>query len=557
MPQRDDSSPPPSLYDRPLTTPEEPVTAPVAHLPQAANAEVAHVGVPTTLPSRSPDEADTSDHRIGEILLGRYRLDQLVGKGGMGRVYLATQFPLNRPVAVKILSPEFQKKDPQFVRRFYLEAASAAHLSHPNTITVYDYGEAESGELFIAMEYLDGRPLSRVIASEGPLPPRRVLHIGVQIARALREAHTKGIIHRDLKPGNILLLAEGDDADFVKVLDFGLVKLFKPDGEAVDPSDVEAAEREHHDLTEAGMFLGSPKYMSPEQIQGAHLDPRTDIYSLGILMYQMACGRPPFVGTDSVEIIYQQVHCLPPPLVEQGVQVPPEFEAVVHGCLAKHSDDRYESMNVLLGRLREVQHYLFGTAPTAQGSYDLDLSHASQTFSRAALESFSQDAFGATPSLAYQGAPGFGRVVKSHLIRWAPYLATLMLTSVLGAAVYVFRGEWGYSAEPIPAPEAVLVEIPPAQGARELTEVRFSTQPPGARVLEDGVVLGRSPLTHRFPRATDSSSVREITFLLDGYRTETRSVRVLGRTVNVHVDLKLLAPNKPPVLDDRYKENPY
>src|SRR5688572_30373798 len=146
------------------------------------------------------------DPRLGETLVGRYRLDKLVGKGGMGRVYRATQFPLNRPVAVKILNPEFQKKDPQFVRRFFLEAASAARLTHPNTITVFDYGEAESGELFIAMEYLKGRPLSKVIGTEGPFNAERTLHIAMQICRALREAHSKGIIHRDLKPGNILLL---------------------------------------------------------------------------------------------------------------------------------------------------------------------------------------------------------------------------------------------------------------------------------------------------------------------------------------------------------------
>lgn len=181
---------------------------------------------PAARPRPSSEPPPMRDPRLGRTLVGRYRIERLIGKGGMGRVYLATQLPLNRPVAVKILSPEFQKKDPQFPKRFFLEAATAAQLNHPNTITVFDYGETEHGELFIAMEYLKGRPLSRVVAADGPLSAERSIHISMQIIRALREAHQKGIIHRDLKPGNIMLLEEGDDLDYAKVLDFGLVKLF-------------------------------------------------------------------------------------------------------------------------------------------------------------------------------------------------------------------------------------------------------------------------------------------------------------------------------------------
>jgi serine/threonine protein kinase len=312
------------------------------------------------------------DPRIGETLNGRYKLEKLIGKGGMGRVYRAIQSPLNRPVALKILNPEFQKKDPQFVRRFYLEAATAARLTHPNTITVFDYGEAESGELFIVMEYLRGRPLSRVISSEGPLSAERTMHVAVQICRALREAHSKGIIHRDLKPGNILLLEEGDDADFVKVLDFGLVKLFTPpneEGSVRDSSEpLTPGPNVEGELTRAGMFLGSPKYMSPEQIQGQHLDPRTDIYSLGVLMFQMLAGKPPYGGSTSVEVIYKHVNH-PVPYVSDvvpGLVVPEELEHIIRTCLAKSPEDRFPSMGELLVRLKDVRRLVTGVSAASE-----------------------------------------------------------------------------------------------------------------------------------------------------------------------------------------------
>ncbi len=312
-------------------------------------------------PDSTPPGVPPRDIRLGETLVGRYRIEKLIGKGGMGRVYLATQFPLNRAVAVKILSPEFQRKDPQFVRRFFLEAATAARLNHPNTITVYDYGETERGELFIAMEYLKGRPLSRVISADGSFNAERTIHISMQIIRALREAHAKGIIHRDLKPGNIMLLDEGDDADFAKVLDFGLVKLFNT---GADNAVFQALQNhdEGAELTRAGMFLGSPKYMSPEQIQGHDLDPRTDIYSLGVIMYQMLAGRVPFRGTSSVEIIYKHVNQAVPAIHELNPEADaaPELEMIVQRTLAKDRNDRYASMSDLLAAMKDVRRVVVG-----------------------------------------------------------------------------------------------------------------------------------------------------------------------------------------------------
>jgi len=202
--------------------------------------------------------------RYHETLAGKYRLEKSLARGGMGWVFLATQLPLGRQVAVKVLTPG--QHDAQFRQRFLLEASTCAKLQHPNIVTIHDYGESERGDLFMAMEYLNGSSLSYLLARTGSLPVDRVLRIALQVTRALRVAHKAGVVHRDLKPANIMLLNHDDDTrDFVKVVDFGLAKLFQ------DKSDGGI------DLTKAGTMLGSPRYMAPEQIRNDEVDPRTDI----------------------------------------------------------------------------------------------------------------------------------------------------------------------------------------------------------------------------------------------------------------------------------------
>lgn len=551
----------------------------------------------------TPPPGSLADPRIGQTLVGRYRLDKLVGKGGMGRVYRGTQFPLNRPVAVKILNPEFQKKDPQFVRRFFLEAASAARLSHPNTITVFDYGEAESGELFIAMEYLRGRPLSRMISAEGPFSGERTLHVAMQICRALREAHSKGIIHRDLKPGNILLLEEGDDADFVKVLDFGLVKLFNTDGGPM-PEDPLTPEPPN-ELTKAGMFLGSPKYMSPEQIQGVALDPRTDIYSLGVLMFQMLTCKPPFGGATSVEVIYKHVNQAVPSFKSLGVDdVPHEVEEVVHRCLAKHRDDRFESMNALLGRLKDVHRLLTGVSAATETGIEIDVSDFSTSGARPRV-SIPADASTdlpvppiastrpqthparATPSAGGIEAPfsetgpldetGSGLLMRasqvspSPLAKAAPWFAGAAFVVVLGVLAFVLtRGDSTTPVEVPSTPNAV-AESTEAPAAWPKVKVTFTSEPSGATVFDSsGLSLGRTPLTARLPRAREGAGAKSFLFKREGYAEETRQVRLEGDELEISVKLTKAggAPNPAPAEtsdppetdpgeDEDYKENPY
>ncbi len=279
--------------------------------------------------------------RPGETFAGRYVIDRILGRGGMGIVYLATQAPLGRQVAIKVLKPpESLEDDPKFDERFLREAAAAARLSHPNTITIHDFGHDDDGALYIVMEYLEGNDVRTLLAHEGTFTPARAIHVAKQVAKSLREAHRKGIIHRDLKPANVLLLTRDEDDDYVKVLDFGLVK-FR--GEASE-------------ITLAGKFLGSPRYTSPEALdRSKEVDHRADIYAIGILLYTMITGAPPFDG-DPMQVLHAHLHEKPRAMYRANPAAPttPELEALVARCLEKEPDRRYQTMTDLLTALRDV-----------------------------------------------------------------------------------------------------------------------------------------------------------------------------------------------------------
>jgi serine/threonine-protein kinase len=301
----------------------------------------------------APAEASTAaepDPLLGRVLNDRYRIVEAIGHGGMGRVYKAVQSPLDRVVALKILGAGHDR-DPNFYKRFFLEASVTARLTHPNTITLYDYGRTDDGIFFIAMEFLDGRTLSQTIQSEGALAQERVIHIAQQICRSLREAHALGIIHRDLKPANVMLLRQQDDHDFVKVLDFGLVKFFSGEGP-------------ESDITNAGTFMGSPHYIAPEQARNQGPDQRCDIYSLGVLLYHMLTGRVPFTASAPVDIILKHLHDapVPPRELRPELAITPELEQIVLRCMAKGRDERFQSMDDLLVQLKAVRALLTGSS---------------------------------------------------------------------------------------------------------------------------------------------------------------------------------------------------
>src|SRR5947209_10948653 len=295
-----------------------------------------------------PSVGAEADPLLGRVLNDRYRILEVIGHGGMGRVYKALQAPLDRLVALKILGAGHDR-DPNFYKRFFLEASVTAKLTHPNTITLYDYGRTDDGIFFIAMEYLKGRTLSAAMQQDGPLAQERVIHIAQQICRSLREAHSLRIIHRDLKPANVMLLRQHDDHDFVKVLDFGLVKFFcgdNPEG----------------DITNAGTFMGSPHYIAPEQARNQNPDQRCDIYSLGVLLYHMLTGRVPFTAPAPVDIILKHLHEQPVALRELRPDLPiaPDLQEIVLRCMAKAREDRYQSMDELLAQLKFVRTSITG-----------------------------------------------------------------------------------------------------------------------------------------------------------------------------------------------------
>ena len=296
--------------------------------------------VDVPLPSRASQAGP--DPLLGRVINDRFRVIAMVAKGGMGKVYRAEQAPLGREVALKVLNPNYNgDQDPEFHKRFFLEASICSKLTHPNTVTIFDYGRTDDDVYFIAMEMLEGRTLHRALREHGPFPAPRALHVARQIARSLREAHGMGVIHRDLKPANVYLVKHGDEADFVKVLDFGLVKNVTDTAE---------------DLTQTGLFMGSPKYMAPEQIRGEKTDARSDIYSLGVMLYEMLTGKVPFDRQSSVNILMAHVHEPPPPFAttNPGGEVPAALEAVVMKALAKEADDRFSSMDDLLVAMKNV-----------------------------------------------------------------------------------------------------------------------------------------------------------------------------------------------------------
>ena len=266
------------------------------------------------------------------VLGGRYRVVRHLARGGMAEVYLAHDELLDRRVAVKLLFPELAQ-DGSFVERFRREARAAAGLNHHNIVSVYDFGE-DDGAYYIVMEYVDGRTLRDVIRSDGPFEPPRAADVGAEVAAALAVAHQHGIIHRDVKPGNVLLAgstSEGGGHSVVKVADFGIAR-------AGDPRE---------SLTMTGAVMGTATYLSPEQAQGHPIDHRSDLYSLGIVLYEMLAGRPPFSGDSPVAIAYQHLSEDPVPPSTHNPDVPPALDATVLRAMAKDPDARYGSADQL------------------------------------------------------------------------------------------------------------------------------------------------------------------------------------------------------------------
>ncbi|WP_437775382.1 serine/threonine protein kinase [Sorangium sp. So ce1097] len=560
--------------------------------------------------SSRTSKAAAPDPLLGRVVNGRFKVVSVIARGGMGKVYRAEQAPLGRICALKVLSPKYDgDHDPEFHRRFFLEASTAAKLSHPNTVTVFDYGHTDDDIYYIAMEYIEGKTLHRVLREEGPFPEARAAHIARQICRSLREAHGLGVVHRDLKPGNVLLVDHEDEHDHVKVLDFGLVK------------DTESGEN----LTQQGLFMGSPKYMAPEQITGEEVSARTDIYALGVMMYEMLSGHVPFDKGASVGTLMSHVNDQVPPMQAHNPQlsISQTMEGIVYRCLEKDPAQRFSSMNELVAALKFAAGGISmrdtgETLPTRAGlashrptapSYPSLPSYSTLTgdfpglstpnsspptsapptytgplATDSALKAPAAPSFVApsiTDSMGPRPAPPLdglsatqpGASPGRKLVPWA--IAAVLAAGVGVAAVVTSRAPVATSRAPAlepvagstPPAEAARAGAAPAETAPAARTLQVESAPPGAAVRE-----GNKELCAETPceivwrgSAAALASEHELVFEMKGYKPATVRVSSAEERVRAKLDPTAPsstsgAPSKPRANVQKsgpYKSNPY
>lgn len=285
-----------------------------------------------------------TDENIGKTFANKYLVEQMIGEGGMGKVYKANQIALDKPVVLKVLRPALLS-DERTVARFQREAKAASRLNHPNSISVLDFGQADDGAMYIAMEYVQGKDLHHILSREWPLPEARVIRIISQVLSALADAHSASVIHRDLKPENIMVEQRRGEADFVKVLDFGIAKI------------VDGSNDDGPSLTRAGFVCGTPEYMSPEQARGAQLDHRSDLYAVGVILYQLTSGLLPFDSDSPIGFATKHLTEVPPPPTRRrpDAKISPAMERLIMKALAKNPDDRPQTAEQFRAELLAIE----------------------------------------------------------------------------------------------------------------------------------------------------------------------------------------------------------
>src|ERR671918_1659008 len=394
-----------------------------------------------------------SDTLINTLFDGRYRILRKLGSGGMANVYLAEDEDLGRRVAIKILNERYAN-DESFIERFRREAKSAAGLSHPNIVSIYDRGEAE-GTYYIAMEVIEGRSLKELIMTRGPLPIGLALAYARQVLDALRFAHRHGIIHRDIKPHNILIGPENR----LKVTDFGIARH--------GPSQ----------MTEAGSIMGTAQYLSPEQARGAPVTACSDLYSVGIVLYEMLTGKVPFTGDSAIEIAMKHLNELPRPPSKLRAEIPPELDQIVLRALAKEPEERYQTADEFIEDLERVEAGLPISRATATAATALLVAPVGDATEVLSAESPTRvvsppPTAPATPRRppTYPPAGGYEEPPRKRR-RWVPWLLVLLL---LAAAA--FAGWWVYSQIPEQLEASEPVAVPNVEGIeRELAVERIES----------------------------------------------------------------------------------
>lgn len=463
------------------------------------------------------DDDEGPDPMIGQVLSGLYKVESRIGQGGMGTVYMALHIHLDKPFAVKVLGEQIASNRAA-MHRLLQEARTASSIDHDNIVDVINFDTTEDGRVFLVMELLEGVSLADLV-EKGPMRLDRAIPIARQVCHALEAAHARGIVHRDLKPENVFICRK-HDADFVKVLDFGISKVRTAEAEAVR-------------VTKTGQLLGTPLYMSPEQARGeTDVDHRADVYALGVMLFEMLTGRPPFEGSNYFQLLWKHGNEPPPSALSFQPDLPPALDAVLMRALAKTPDARFQSMQAF-------EEALLAATPGLETPARLvsmpPLRPSAPTPSEAR----------ATPVALAQPAPAQPAPAEPGAVQptAAPSAPSRQLLALGGLAVAALLGALGYvvlrapaetpvatAAAPsimpsdVPAPVAppdppIPAEpepVPEGAALPNLVDVRFASSPSGAAVVVGDTELGRTPLTHPL----EAGSPVEVHFRLSGYAPE-------------------------------------
>ncbi|HVH45386.1 MAG TPA: serine/threonine-protein kinase [Labilithrix sp.] len=460
------------------------------------------------------------DPLVGRMINGRFRVEHPIARGGMGRIYFGRQVPLERPVALKVVSADSREAESHFLKRFLLEASILAKIQHPNVVTFFDYGRIEGSAIetyFIAMEYLDGETLAQRLRTRGALSVRDATAVLRQIARGLREAHVRGVVHRDLKPSNIVLASEGD-GEIAKLVDFGVGKL----------------ERGGEDLTRNGVLVGTPKYMAPEQFEGVS-SAASDVYSLGLVAYQMLVGALPFSGSSVAELMIAK---LERPLrsmrnVNPACQVPENIERLVYRMLARRTEERL-TLDEILRELTLPEEIVFGSsagllaASAAGPRFHTTAARRRLAAGPSRIETGARrkddasNLIGAAgPTLDADTPPPLepsriaGARIKGHRVAIPLVIASVFAVGAIatvGLGFTASRSATGARSSAAPAPPA---SAPPPRPTSFM--LRIDTVPTGAVLTESGHFVGLTPVDVRIDRSSVEASPRTFQLIKDGY----------------------------------------
>lgn len=457
--------------------------------------------------TREDEQSAEGDALLGTILAGRYRIEKLIGSGGMGAVYRAEHVHMRKAVAVKVLHREMTAF-PEVVARFEREAVAAGRIDHPHVVAASDFGRLDNGSFYLALEFVEGQSLAKRIDRGGALEPERALRIARQILEALHAAHSVGIVHRDLKPDNVMLVEREGDPDYVKVLDFGIAKI-----KVEDSGDQQV-------LTKIGTVFGTPEYMSPEQARGDLVDARADLYTVGVILYEMLSGVSPFKDQDLVVVLTRHLTADPPPLPDS---IDPVIVDLVMLMLRKSPDERVQSAQELIERI----DVLLGSP----GSLGFAGTPPGEPVSRARLRAVvsaeadpSSPAHGFAPTLFGQTSPnsrasGAGRSLLRRTLQLGSRSVPLWLfgvgacASVLGIAALIVLGSLLFGgkslasssadavlAAPKPKDQELLELIQRAQSGDQTALAELTARPEKERTPEEWRALGHGYATlSQFP----------------------------------------------------------